>query len=136
MVKVIRGIHFYKSNHKEEIMAINNTVELIGNIGSKLRMIDTEERSFGSVSIATTDSYKDKETEEWKDKETIWHELVVFSPSVIEQLKAFDKGARLKVIGTLSYRPFTVQLDGKTFDKKEVSIIVRSVEQAPLTKKG
>lgn len=116
-------------------MALNNTIELTGNIGSKVRVIETEGSTFASFSIATTDSYQDKETEAWIDKETVWHDVICFSPSIIEKLKAFDKGARLKIIGTLSYRPFTVQLDGKTFDKKEASIIVRSVEQAPLVKK-
>lgn len=117
-------------------MAINNTVELIGNIGSKLKVIETEESTFGTLSLATTDSYKDKETDEWKEKETLWHDLVAFNPSVIEKLKAFDKGARLKVVGTLSYRPFQVELDGKVFNKKEASVIIRSVEQAPLVKKA
>lgn len=84
MVKVIWGIYFYKFNYKEEIMVINNIVELIGNIGFKLCMIDMEERSFGLVFIVIIDSYKDKEIEEWKDKEIIWYEFVVFSLLVIE----------------------------------------------------
>lgn len=117
-------------------MAINNTVELIGNIGDKAKIVETESSNFAALSIATTDSYQDKETQQWKDKETIWHDIVCFSPNVIERLKAFDKGARLKITGTLSYRLFTVELDGKTFNKREASIIARSVEQAPLVKKG
>ena len=116
-------------------MAINNTVELIGNIGSKVKIIETETSTFASFSIATTDSYQDKETEEWKERETIWHDVVAFNPKLIEALKAFDKGARLKIIGTLTYRPFSVQLDGKTFDKREASVVARKVEQAPLVKK-
>lgn len=116
-------------------MATNSTVELIGNIGSKAEVIKTESSTFAALSIATTDSYLDKETEQWKDKETLWHDVIAFSPNVIERLKAFDKGARLKIIGSLSYRPFPVQLDGKTFDKREAYIIARSVEQAPLVKK-
>ncbi len=115
-------------------MAINNTVELIGNIGSKAKIIETESSTFAAFSIATTDSNQDKETEEWKDKDTVWHDLVCFSPNLIERIKAFDTGARLKIIGTLSYRPYPVQLDGKTFNKREANIIVRSVEQAPLVK--
>ena len=117
-------------------MAINNTVELIGNIGSKVKIVETEASTFAAFSIATTDSYQDKETEEWKEKETIWHDIVCFSPNVIERLKAFDTGARLKVTGSLSYRPYPVRLDGKEFNKREASIIARSVEQAPLVKKS
>lgn len=117
-------------------MAINNTVELIGNLGSKAKIVETETTTFAALSLATTDSYQDKESNEWKDKETIWHDLIAFSPNVIEKLKAFDKGARLKIIGSLSYRPYNVIIDGKEVERKEASIIVRSVEQAPLVKKS
>ena len=116
-------------------MAINNTVELIGNIGSKAKIIETESSTFAVFSIATTDSYQNKESEEWKNKDSIWHEVICFSPNLIERIRAFDTGARLKIIGTLSYRPYPVQLDGKTFNKREANDIARSVEQAPLVKK-
>lgn len=61
--------------------------------------------------------------------------MVTFSPKLIEQLKAFKTGARLEVTGALSYRPFKVSENGKEFTKKEVSIIAKKVEQAPLAKK-
>ncbi|MEL6719755.1 MAG: single-stranded DNA-binding protein [Bacteroidota bacterium] len=116
-------------------MAINNTVELIGNIGSEARIIETTESTFATVSIATTDSYKDKD-DNWQDKETIWHNVIVFNPKLIESLKSFKKGTRLKVIGSLDYRIFEVQDgEGKIIKKKEVSIIGRKIEQAPLAKK-
>ena len=117
-------------------MAINNTIELTGNLGSEVRIIETEEYKFAGVSLATTDSYKDEETGEWTDKQTEWHSLVAFSPTVIEILKGLNTKARIKVTGTLSYRPFEVQDgEGQIITKKEASIIVRKVEQAPLPKK-
>lgn len=126
-------------------MAINNTVELIGNMGSKgVRIIETEESKFAALSLATTDSYKDQKSDEWKDKDTIWHDLVVFNPTVIEVLKGLNSKARIKVTGALSYRTFPVEIEveengqmtTKTINKKEASIIVRKIEQAPLVKKN
>jgi single stranded DNA-binding protein len=116
-------------------MAINNTVKLIGNTGSEVKIIEKEGKSFAAFSLATTDSYKDKETEEWKDKETQWHDVIAFNPSLIEELKAFKKGTRLEVTGSLSYRTYEVTEEGKTFNRKEASIIAQKVEQAPLVKK-
>jgi len=126
-------------------MAINNTVELIGNMSkSGIRLIDAPESKFAAFSLATTDSYKDDKSDEWKDKETIWHELIAFSPSVIEILKGLNSKARIKVTATLNYRPIPIEIeveeDGKTvtkvINKKEASLIVRRVEQAPLPKKN
>ena len=116
-------------------MAINNTIKLIGTTGSEVKVIENEGKTFAAFSLATTDSYKDKATEEWKDKETIWHDVIVFNPKVIEQLKAFKKGTRLEIVGSLSYRDFKVQDEGKVITKKEAKIIANKVEQAPLVKK-
>ena len=126
-------------------MAINNTIELIGNMGKNgVRIIETEESKFAALSLATTDSYKDEESGKWKDKDTIWHDLIAFNPAVIEILKGLNSKARIKITGTLSYRTFPVEIEieengqivTKTINKKEASIIVRKVEQAPLVKKN
>ena len=117
-------------------MAINNTVTLIGNIADEAKIIEGENKRFAALRIATTDSYKDKETGEWKDKETTWHEVVAFSPTVIEQLKSFRKGTRLQIIGSLSYRQFKVLDEGKQITKREANIIAKKIEQAPLVKKN
>ena len=118
-------------------MANNNTVTLIGNMGSEARIYaDKEDKEFVAVSIATTDSYKD-DNDQWHDKEPVWHSVMAFSPSVAAILKTLKKGARIKIEGTLSYRPFDViNGDGEVITKKEASIIARRVEQAPLVKKS
>ncbi|MCB0525756.1 MAG: single-stranded DNA-binding protein [Saprospiraceae bacterium] len=116
-------------------MAINNTVTLIGNTGDDARIVAAGETRFASLSLATTDSYKDKD-DTWQNKETVWHKLIAFSPKMIETLKSFKKGTRLKITGSLSYRDFEVQgEDGGAITKREASIIVRDAEQAPLVKK-
>ena len=116
-------------------MASNNKVELIGNLGDDVKIIETENRTFATARIATTDSYKDEKTGEWVDLQTIWHNIVIFSPTAIEYIKPLKKGTRVKLTGSLSYKPRLVQQDGKEFNINEASIVVRSVEQSPLVKK-
>lgn len=116
-------------------MAINNTVILTGNMGSEARLIETEANRFAAFSLATTDSYQDQDGN-WQEKETLWHNIIAFSPTAIETVKHFKKGTRLKITGSLSYRPFEIyDADGEIFTKKEASIIIRQVEVAPLAKK-
>ena len=117
-------------------MAINNTVKLTGNLGSEATIIDNDGKNFAAFSIATTDSYKDKETEEWKDKETVWHDVIVFNPKIIEEVKALKKGSRVEIIGSLSYREFNIKDDDKNIKKKEAKIIVNMLELAPLVRKA
>ncbi len=116
-------------------MAINNIVTLIGNTGSEAKILEKEGKRFAAFSLATTDSYKDSQTEEWKDKTTLWHDVIVFNPKLVEQLKAFKKGTRLEITGSLSYRDFKVNDEGKVITKREASIIANKVDQAPLVKK-
>ena len=116
-------------------MAINNTIKLTGNTGEEVKIIENNDKTFAVFSLATTDSYKENESGEWKNKETIWHDVIVFNPKLIEQLKAFKKGTRLEVTGSLSYRDFKVQDEGKVITKKEAKVIAQKIEQAPLVKK-
>lgn len=117
-------------------MALNNTAILTGNMGAEAKVIEKEGKPFATFSLATTDSYKN-EKEEWVQKDTIWHDILIFSPNLIEQVKAFKKGTRLKVTGSISYRPFETSLeDGRTVKKNEASIIAKKIEMAPLAKKS
>lgn len=104
-------------------------------MGSEARILTTESNSFAAFSLATTDSYKD-EQEQWQDKETIWHNILLFSPQLIEMVKQLKTGTRLTATGGLSYRPFeVVNGDGEIITKKEASIVARQIELAPLVKK-
>ncbi len=116
-------------------MAINNTTILTGNMGSEARIIKTEETTFAAFSIATTDSYKD-DNGEWQEKDTIWHNVLAFSPKIIETVKNLKTGTRITVTGSLSYRPFEVaDGNGEVITKKEASVIIGKLELTPLVKK-
>ena len=117
-------------------MAKNNTAILTGNMGSEAKIIEKEGKPFATFSLATTDSYKN-ENEEWVQKDSIWHDILVFNPKVIEQVKALKKGSRIEVTGSISYRPFKTTLeDGRTINKNEASIVAGKIELAPLVRKG
>jgi len=116
----------------------NNTVTitLIGNMGSEAKLIEREGgKPFAAVSLATADSHKD-DSGEWVQQESIWHDIVIFSPAVIGHIQGLKSGTRIKVTGTLSYRSFEMQgEDGKSITRREASIVATRVEMAPLIKK-
>ena len=117
-------------------MAYNSTVILIGNTGDEAKILKTNDgKSFARLSIATTDSYKDQDGN-WQNKDTIWHQVLIFKPALVLEAQSFEKGVRLKITGSLSYRDFEVMGDdGETYTKKEVTIIAGAIEKAPLEKK-
>ena len=123
-------------------MAINNTVILTGNMGAEAEIIETENTTFASLSLATTDTYKDEESGDWMDQATIWHNNVIsFNPKIIQALKGLKKGSRIKIEGSLSYRPYRVSKvdengEVKEFDLPVGSVVVRKIELAPLVKKS
>jgi len=113
-------------------MSKNNNVELIGNIGAKARIITNTKSPFAAFSIATKDSYKDKDGN-WKDKEAAWHDVITFNPKLIEQAKGIETKDRIKVTGFLTYRFFdAVEQGDKTSKKRVVSIVAEKIESAPL----
>ncbi len=119
-------------------MALNNTVTLVGNITGEARIHDKNNKLFAAFSIATKDSYKDKDNDEWKDKKTEFHSCLVFKPETVQLMKSFKKGARLEVQGTLSYREFEIKVKGqvKPIKKKEATIIAHKIEPKPIAKKA
>lgn len=119
-------------------MALNNSVTLVGNITSEARIHEKNDKLFAAFSIATKDSYKDKASDEWKDKATEFHSVLVFKPETVQLMKSFKKGARLQVEGSISYRDFEIKVKGqaKPIKKKEATIIAHKVEPKPLARKA
>ena len=82
-----------------------NKVTLIGNLGN-----DPDIRTMQNggevcnLSVATTDSWKDKNTGEKREK-TEWHRVVVFSPGLVGVCKNYlKKGSKVYLEGQLETR--------------------------------
>ena len=84
-----------------------------------------------SLRVATTDSYKD-ENDKWQDKESIWHEILVFRPLAIQFAKELKKGNLVDISGSISYRPFK---DEQGFTRYQATIVAGYIEKANLDKK-
>ena len=117
-------------------MAYNSTVILTGNLGHDPEVKDKDGKLYARFSIATTDSYQNKTTRDWHDKDTVWHDVVAFSPSAIDDIQKYSKGARIKVTGSLSYKFLKMaDEDGEIRTIKTPSIVAGKVEDAALTAK-
>ena len=81
-----------------------NKVILIGNLGQKPEMRYTATNSaVANLSIATTESWKDKESGEMRDK-TEWHRVVFFGKPGETIERYLDKGSKIYVEGKLQTR--------------------------------
>ena len=81
-----------------------NKVILVGNLGQKPEMRCTATQSaVANISVATTESWKDKETGEMRDK-TEWHRVVYFGKLAEIVEKYLDKGSKVYVEGKLQTR--------------------------------
>ena len=81
-----------------------NKVILIGNLGQKPEMRYTATNSaVANLSIATTESWKDKESGEKRDK-TEWQRVVFFGNPAETIERYLDKGSKIYVEGKLQTR--------------------------------
>ena len=85
-----------------------NRVLLIGNLGRdpEIRRNQAGER-IGSFSLATSESWKDKQTGERRER-TEWHRIVVFNEHLNEVLEKYvRKGSKVYLEGQLQTRKWT-----------------------------
>jgi single-strand DNA-binding protein len=82
-----------------------NKVTLIGNLGKDPEIRKTQDgRPIASFSIATTESWKDKNTGEKRDK-TEWHNIVVFNEGLSRVVETYlKKGSKIYIEGQLQTR--------------------------------
>ncbi len=104
-------------------MSINKVI-LVGNVGSDPEIRNTNDgREIASFSLATSESWKDKNTGEKKDK-TEWHRLVVFSQGLVGIVKNYvKKGSKLYIEGQLQTRKWT---DNAGVDKYTTEIVLQN----------
>ena len=78
-----------------------NKVILIGNLGQKPEMRYTATNSaVANLSIATTESWKDRESGEMRDK-TEWHKVVFFGKPAETIERYLDKGSKILSISDI-----------------------------------
>lgn len=114
-------------------MATNNTVTLIGNLGADpLIRKDKGGKEYAVLSLATTDSYQDRQGN-WQHRNTIWHTVFVRGLMAVGYAKQQKKGNRIEVKAALDYRPFPSTVEGRALTRNEVLLTAYTVAGKPLT---
>lgn len=101
-----------------------NKVILIGNLGK-----DPEIKSMNNgnevanLTIATSESWKDKNSGEKKEK-TEWHKVVVFNENLVKLCKSYlHKGSKVYIEGSLQTRKWT---DNTGVEKYTTEIVLQN----------
>ena len=103
-----------------------NKVLLIGRLGADPEVKQmVNGKSVARLSLATSQSWKDKNTGEKKEK-TEWHRIVVFNEGLVNVVQQYlKKGAQVYVEGQLSTRKWKDEQSGQDkYDELISSYIV------------
>ncbi|MET0407916.1 MAG: single-stranded DNA-binding protein [Hyphomicrobium sp.] len=98
-----------------------NKVILVGNVGKDPEIRRTQDgRPIANLSLATSDTWRDKATGERKEK-TEWHRVVVFSEPLCKIVEQYiKKGSKLYVEGALQTRKWTDQSGAEKYSTEVV----------------
>ncbi|MDB3858258.1 single-stranded DNA-binding protein [Pelagibacteraceae bacterium] len=101
-----------------------NKVQLIGRLGADpdiKQMVNG--KSVARLSIATSQSWKDKSSGERKEK-TEWHRIVIFNEGLVNVVQQYlKKGANIYVEGQLNTRKWKDEASGQ--DKYSTEVILQ-----------
>ena len=101
-----------------------NKVLLIGRLGADPEIKQMSNgKNVARLSLATSDSWKDKNTGEKKEK-TEWHRVVIFNEGLVNIVQQYlKKGAQIYIEGQLSTRKWKDEQSGQ--DKYSTEIILQ-----------
>ena len=101
-----------------------NKVLLIGRLGADPEIKQmVNGKSVARLSLATSQSWKDKNTGEKKEK-TEWHRIVVFNEGLVNVVQQYlKKGAQIYVEGQISTRKWKDEASGQ--DKYSTEVIIQ-----------
>ena len=101
-----------------------NKVLLIGRLGADPEIKQmVNGKSVARLSLATSQSWKDKNTGEKKEK-TEWHRIVVFNEGLVNVVQQYlKKGAQIYVEGQLSTRKWKDEQSGQ--DKYTTEVVIQ-----------
>ena len=98
-----------------------NKVILVGNVGKDPEIRRTQDgRPIANLSLATSETWRDKATGERKEK-TEWHRVVIFSEPLCKVVEQYvKKGSKLYVEGALQTRKWTDQSGAEKYSTEVV----------------
>lgn len=101
-----------------------NKVILIGNLGRDPEIRNTNDgKEIANLTIATSESWKDKMTGEKKEK-TEWHRVVIFSEGLVSVVKNYTKkGSKIYIEGSLQTRKW---VDNTGQEKYTTEIVLQN----------
>ena len=100
-----------------------NKVILLGNLGKDPEIRSMQNGSkLASFSIATSKRWKDKQTQEYKDK-TEWHNIVVFGDGLVDIIEKYTKkGSKVYLEGELQTSKYQ---DGQGNDRYSTKVVLQ-----------
>jgi len=101
-----------------------NKVLLIGRLGADPEIKQmVNGKSVARLSLATSQTWKDKNSGEKKEK-TEWHRIVIFNEGLVNVVKQYlKKGAQIYVEGQLSTRKWKDEQSGQ--DKYSTEVVIQ-----------
>jgi single-strand DNA-binding protein len=98
-----------------------NKVILVGNLGKDPEIRRTQDgRPIANLSIATSETWRDKATGERKEK-TEWHRVVIFNEGLTKIAEQYlKKGAKVYIEGQLQTRKWTDQSGAEKYSTEVV----------------
>jgi len=100
-----------------------NKVILVGNLGKDPEIRATQDgREIATLSVATSESWKDKASGERREK-TEWHKVIVFNENIVRIAKEWmRKGQKIYVEGQLQTRKWT---DKEGVDRYSTEVVIQ-----------
>jgi single-strand DNA-binding protein len=100
-----------------------NKVILVGNLGKDPEIRRTQDgRPIANLSVATSESWRDKATGERKEK-TEWHRVVIFNEGLCKVAEQYlKKGAKVYIEGALQTRKWT---DASGAEKYSTEVVLQ-----------
>ena len=106
-----------------------NRVILIGNLGADPEVKSLESGvSVARLRLATSESYKDKNTNEWKEN-TEWHTITLWRNLAERAESTLRKGMQIYVEGKLSTRKWTDQEGKERYSTEVVGNYLRIINK-------
>jgi len=105
-----------------------NKVILVGNLGKDPEIRRTQDgRPIANLSVATSESWRDKGTGERKEK-TEWHRVVIFNEGLCKIAEQYlKKGAKVYLEGQLQTRKWT---DASGVEKYSTEVVLQGFNSA------